>query len=247
MSLLVPTVTVTPAPTTVTAVQAVAVTVAVTGTGTTPTGGVKIVSGAFASATYDLVNGSVMIPIPPGALAVGVNALTTTYTPDVTSDAIYTGGTGTANETVTAVNVTPIKLQGYKAQLGYVPVAGGAMQILAGVKDLDGEFKADELDSSDHGGAWKGRMLGMLDFTATAKLDYIAGDAGQEGFLAALLNRTPLQIYLFPLQGTGSGVDVYAGTVVIPSYKWSGKMKDLQDATFSLANAANTGFNVTAQ
>ncbi len=120
------------------------------------------------------------------------------------------------------------------------------MQILAGVKDLDGEFKADELDSSDHGGAWKGRMLGMLDFTATAKLDYIAGDAGQEGFLAALLNRTPLQT-ISSVQGTGSGVDVYAGTVVIPSYKWSGKMKDLQDATFSLANAANQGFTVTAQ
>jgi hypothetical protein len=247
MSLIVPTVTVTPAPTTVTAVQAVAVTVAVTGTGATPTGGVKIVSGAFASATYDLVDGSVMIPIPPDALAVGVDALTTTYTPDVDSDGVYTGGTGTANVTVTAVSVVPIKLQGYKAHLGYVPVAGGAMQILAGVKDLDGEFKADELDSSDHGGAWKGRMLGMLDFTATAKLDYIAGDAGQEGFLAALLNRTPLQIYLFPAQGTGSGVDVYAGTVVIPSYKWSGKMKDLQDATFALANSSNTGFNVTAQ
>ena len=188
-----------------------------------------------------------MIAIPPGALAVGVNALTTTYTPDVNSDAIYTGGTGTANETVTAVNVTPCKLQGYLAQLGYVPAAGGSMQILAGLKDLDGEFKADELDSSDHGGSWKGRMLGMLDFTATAKLDYIAGDPGQEGFLQALINRTPLQIYLYPKQNTGSGVDVYSGTVVIPSYKWSGKMKDLQDATFSLSNASNAGFTVSAQ
>jgi hypothetical protein len=35
--------------------------------------------------------------------------------------------------------------------------------------------------------------------------------------------------------------------VVIPSYKWSGKMKDLQDATFSLSNAANTGFTVSVQ
>ncbi len=247
MSLLTPTVTVTPAPTTVTAVQAVAVTVAVTGSGATPTGTVKITSGAFASAAVPLVEGSAVIAIPPAALAVGVDALATAYTPDVDSDGVYTTGTGTANVTVTAVSVTPIKLQGYKAQLGYVPVAGGTMQILAGVKDLDGEFKADELDSSDHSGPWKGRMLGMLDFTATAKLDYIAGDAGQEGFLAALLNRTPLQIYLFPLQGAGSGVDVYAGTVVIPSYKWSGKMKDLQDATFSLSNSSNTGFTISAQ
>jgi hypothetical protein len=133
------------------------------------------------------------------------------------------------------------------AQLGYVPAAGGPMQILAGLKDLDGEFKADELDSSDHGGSWKGRMLGLLDFTATAKCDYIAGDAGQEGFLQALINRTPLQIYLFPKQGTGSGVDQYVGTVVIPSFKWSGKMKDLEDATFSLSNSANTGFTVSVQ
>jgi hypothetical protein len=247
MALLAPTVTVTPAPTTVTAVQAVAVTVAVTGSGATPTGSVKITSGAFTSAATPLVAGSAVIAIPPGALAVGINALATAYTPDVNSDAVYTAGTGTANVTVTAVAVTPCKLQGYVAQLGYVPAAGGAMQILAGLKDLDGEFKADELDSSDHSGSWKGRMLGMLDFTATAKLDYIAGDSGQEGFLQALINRTPLQIYLFPKQGAGSGVDQYAGTVVIPSYKWSGKMKDLQDATFSLANAANTGFAVSAQ
>lgn len=247
MSLLVPTVTVTPAPSAITAVQAVAVTVAVSGTGATPTGAVKIVSGAFASASVDLVAGSAVIAIPPGALAVGTDALTTTYTPDVNSDGVYQTGTGTANVTVTAVNVTPLKLQGYMAQLGYYPVAGGAMQILAGLKDLDGEFKADELDSSDHSGSWKGRMLGMLDFTATAKLDYIAGDSGQEGFLQALINRTPLNIILFPKQGSGSGVDQYAGTVVIPSYKWSGKMKDLQDATFSLANAANAGFTITAQ
>lgn len=247
MSLLTPTVTVTPSPTTVTAVQAVAVAVAVTGTGATPTGTVKITSGAFASAAVPLVAGAASIAIPPGALAVGVNALATTYTPDVTSDAIYAGATGTANVTVTAVSVTPCKLQGYKAQVGYVPVAGGAMQVLAGLKDIDGEFKADELDSSDHSGPWHGRMLGMLDFSGTAKCDYIAGDAGQEGFLQALLNQTPLQIYLFPKQGTGSGVDQYVGQVVIPSYKWSGKMKDLQDATFSLANAANTGFTVSAQ
>lgn len=247
MSLLVPTVTVTPAPTTVTALQAVAVTVAVSGTGATPTGAVKIVSGAFASASVDLVTGSAVVAIPPGALAVGVDTLTATYTPDVNSDAVYQGGTGTGSVTVTAVNVTPLKLLGYMAQLGYYPVAGGPMQILAGLKDLDGEFKADELDSSDHSGSWKGRMLGMLDFTATAKLDYIAGDAGQEGFLQAILNRTPLNVVLFPKQGTGSGVDQYAGTVVISSFKWSGKMKDLQDATFSLANASNTGFTVTAQ
>jgi hypothetical protein len=247
MSLLTPTVTVTPSPTIVTAVQAVAVAVVVAGSGATPTGTVKLTSGAFASAAVPLTAGAASIAIPPGTLAVGSDTLTVVYTPDVTSDAVYTGASGTAAETVTAVAVTPCKLQGYLAQVGYVPVSGGAMQILAGLKDLDGEFKADELDSSDHGGSWKGRMLGMLDFTATAKLDYIAGDSGQEGFLAALINRTPLQIYLFPKQGAGSGVDVYAGTVVIPSYKWSGKMKDLQDATFSLANAANTGFTVTAQ
>jgi hypothetical protein len=247
MSLLTPTVTVTPAPATVTAVQAVAVTVAVTGSGATPTGSVKITSGAFASAAVPLTAGSAVIAIPPGALAVGVDALATAYTPDVNSDAVYTPGTGTANVTVTAVAVTPLKLQGYKAQLGYVPPAGGPMQILAGLKDLDGEFKADELDSSDHSGSWKGRMLGLLDFTATAKLDYIAGDPGQEAFLQALINRTPLQIYLFPAQGAGSGVDQYVGTVVIPSFKWSGKLKDLQDATFALANAANSGVTVAAQ
>jgi hypothetical protein len=121
------------------------------------------------------------------------------------------------------------------------------MQILAGLKDIDGEFTADELDSTDHGGAWKGRMSGLLDFSGTATVDYIAGDAGQEGFLNALLNRTALSIYLFPSYGAGSGVDKYVGQVVIQSFKWSGKMKDLQSATISLKNAANTGFTVAAQ
>lgn len=247
MSLLNPTVTVTPTPASVTILQAVAVLIAVTGSGAQPTGSVKLTSGGFSSADTPLVAGSATIAIPPRALAVGTDTLTATYTPDVNSDAVYAPATGTASETVTGVAVTPCKLQGYLAQLGYIPAAGGAMQIFAGVKDLDGSFSGDELDASDHGGSWKGRMLGLLDFTATASVDYIAGDSGQEGFLAALINRTPLDIYLFPLQGVGSGVDQYAGQVIIKDFKWSGKVKDLQSASITLSNASNQGFTVTAQ
>jgi len=247
MSLLNPTVTVTPNPASITALQASNVTVTVSGTGGVPTGTVKLTCGAYSSAASVLVNGSVVIAVPGNLLPVAVDTLTATYTPDVNSDGIYTGGTGTGNLTVTGVAVTPCKLPGYRAQLGYIPAAGGAMQILAGVKDLDGEFSADELDSSDHSGSWKSRINGMLDFSATATVDYIAGDAGQEGFLAAVINRTPLNIYMFPAQGSGSGVDQYYGQVVISSFKWSGKLKDLQNATISMKNAANAGFTVAAQ
>jgi predicted secreted protein len=139
--------------------------------------------------------------------------------------------------------ITPIKLQGYKAQLGYMNVT---LQIVAGLKEVDGAFKAEELDSTDHGGSgWKNRMAGLLDFEGTAKLDYIAGDTSQEYLLNAILNRTPLAITLFPFQGTGSGVDSYNGSVIITDFKWDGKNNDLQGVSISLKGAG--AFTFTAQ
>jgi predicted secreted protein len=177
---------------------------------------------------------------------VGTDTLTVTYTPDVAGEAAFNTATGTGTVTVTAVSLVPCKLQGYKAQLGYVPPAGGALVIVAGLKEVDGGFTAEELDSTDHGsGGWKQRMYGLLDFSGTAKLDYIAGDASQEALLAAILNKTPLTITMFPTQSSGSGVDSYIGPVVLGDFKWDGKNTDLQGVSITLKGAG--AFSVAAQ
>ena len=100
---ITPTITVTPSLSSITTVQTLSVTVtASNGTGSpTPTGSVILASGTYASAATALTNGSIIITIPAGSLAVGSDTLTVTYTPDNSSSSIYNGASGT-----TAINVT---------------------------------------------------------------------------------------------------------------------------------------------
>lgn len=142
--------------------------------------------------------------------------------------------------------VTTKKLQGYKAQLGIVPSAGGAAVIVAGLKDLEGGFKADELNATDHGNnGWKSRLLGLLDFEGSAKLDHISGDDSQKTLRDALLNSTVLNITLYPEVSAASGEDSYVGTAIITDWKWDGKNTDLQGVQITLKGAGP--FTVTAQ
>jgi predicted secreted protein len=142
--------------------------------------------------------------------------------------------------------VTPHKIQGYKAQLQYTPSGGGSAALIAGLKELEATFKADELDATDHGtSGWKARMLGLLDFEGTAKLDYITGDTSQNALRASLLNQTTLAITILPENATASGEDSYQGTVVITDFKWDGKNNDLQGVQISMKGAGP--FSVVAQ
>ena len=141
---------------------------------------------------------------------------------------------------------TTKKLQGYKAQLTYTPSGGGAAVTVAGLKELDGEFTAEELDATDHSnGGWKSRLLGLLDFQGSAKLDYISGDTSQQFLRNALLNSTPISVTLLPEVAAASGEDSFVGTVIITSWKWSGKNSGLQDTQVTLKGAGP--FTVTAQ
>lgn len=140
--------------------------------------------------------------------------------------------------------ITPHKLQGYKAQLQYTPAGGGAAVTIAGLKDLDGGFKADELDATDHGNnGWKSRLLGLLDFEGTAKFDYITGDASQVALRDAILNSTPLDITILP--EVMAGEDSFTGSVIITDFKWDGKNNDLQGVNITMKGAGP--FTVTAQ
>jgi hypothetical protein len=73
----------------------------------TPTGSVTLVGGTF-SGSGVLVGGLATINIPAGALPVGTDQLTATYTPDSMSSSAYNGATGTGSVIVTApAKITP--------------------------------------------------------------------------------------------------------------------------------------------
>jgi hypothetical protein len=101
-----PTVTLTPAPSTITTAQALAVTIAVNGPSgdATATGSARLTSGSYLSLPVVLAGGGATINVPAGALAVGADTLTATYTPDIGSQTLYLGATGTNQVTVTAAS-----------------------------------------------------------------------------------------------------------------------------------------------
>jgi hypothetical protein len=100
--LITPTVTVTPSASSITTAQALTVTVAVSGGSgnPVPTGSVTLTSGSYTSTTATLAGGSATINVAAGALAVGSDTLTVSYTPDAASSSTYNSATGTSPETV---------------------------------------------------------------------------------------------------------------------------------------------------
>ena len=246
MAAVSPTVTVTPSQAQITNTQSLLVAVGVAGTAGTPTGTVVLTAGTFASGAGTLVDGAVQFLVPPGALTVGpTEALTANYTPDAASTANYLVGTGTANVAVVKVTINlPSKLQGYKAQLAVL--IAGVLTLVAGLKDVQGGFKVDQVDATDHGtNGWKARLPGLTDFEGSATLDFIAGDASQEFLRTAVLSQTPLSLTLLPVDAAGSGAESYYGTAIISDWKWSGKNADLQSVQITLTGAGP--FSVAAQ
>jgi predicted secreted protein len=246
MAAVAPTVTVTPGQAQITNTQSLLVTVGLSGASGTPTGTVVLTAGTFTSGAGTLVNGAVQFMVPPGALAIGpTEALNANYTPDAASTANYTVATGTVNVAVVKVTVNlPSKLLGYKAQLAVL--IAGVVTLVAGLKDVQGGFKVDQVDATDHGtNGWKARMSGLNDFEGTATLDFIAGDASQAFLRNAVLSQTPLTLTLLPIDAAGSGAESYTGPAIISDWKWSGKNADLQSVQITLAGAGP--FSVVAQ
>jgi len=100
-----PSVTVTPASSTIQMNQALNVTISVSGGAgaATVTGSVVLSSGTYNSAPATLSNGSAIISISAGSLAIAADTLTATFTPDTSAEAIYNGSSGTASVTVTKI------------------------------------------------------------------------------------------------------------------------------------------------
>jgi pseudomonalisin len=101
-----PTVKLAPSATTISSGQSLSIVVTVSGSsgGPTPTGSVTVTSGSYTSAAATLTGGSATVSIAAGALSVGNDTLTATYTPDSTSSPVYNTSAATTSVTVTAVS-----------------------------------------------------------------------------------------------------------------------------------------------
>ena len=145
--------------------------------------------------------------------------------------------------------VTPHKITGYKAQLGYGVTTAGVTTytIVAGLTDLNGKFTAEALDATDHGSnGWKETQTGLLHFSGTAKLQFIEGDTTQQFLRSQLLANAPFLITMYPEQtAAGSGEDSYQGSVVITDWSWDAKNTSLQDVSVTLEGAG--AFTVVSQ
>jgi len=115
-SKLTPAVTVSPASSSITNLQTLVVTVTVTGS-TTPTGAVTLYSGSTALGTATLSNGSASFTLAAGALSIGSDTLTSTYTPDASSSATY--------NSVSASAANPVTVEGASTAGSYVVTVTG--------------------------------------------------------------------------------------------------------------------------
>jgi predicted secreted protein len=130
--------------------------------------------------------------------------------------------------------VSPQKLQGYKGQITYTPSGGGGAVTVLGIKDIELDIKVDKLDSTDHSTAgWKSSLPGLLEFSGSAKLDYITGDATQQALRSAILNSTNMALTFLPVASPGSGIDEYSGTVIITDFKTGAKNNEIQPIDIS--------------
>jgi len=121
------------------------------------------------------------------------------------------------------------KFQGYKAQIGVVPQAGGSSVICATLKEVDWEIKAQKLDSTDHStSGWEGSLEGLKSWSGTAKFDYFEGDTQLAELRLAILNSQYVSIALYHELNPGSGEPVYSGQAMLTSVKFGGKTNDLQ-------------------
>jgi N-acetylneuraminic acid mutarotase len=99
-----PVIEVIPSSSSITTAQAVSVKVAVSeSTGNPPvTGSVTLTGGGYASAAVPLNSAQATINVPAGSLAIGVDALAVSFTPDSASSSIYNSASGSNSVTVTA-------------------------------------------------------------------------------------------------------------------------------------------------
>ena len=121
-----PTVTLMPSSSAISASAPLTVSVQVTYSisSNVPSGTIMLTSGSFTSAVVALVSGGGTITVPAGALVVGTDTLTVTYTPDSASAALYNAATGTV--TVSVSQAIPTITWATPASISYGTALSGA-------------------------------------------------------------------------------------------------------------------------
>jgi hypothetical protein len=127
-----PDISVIGSPSTITIAQSLTVTVLFAtppGAPKAPTGSVTLTSGSYHSAPVTLSETFVTIDIPAGALPLGNDVLTGTYTPDSASASIYNGVSASTLVTVTPVPIPSFEMSGVPIQFPHGATTGNTSLI----------------------------------------------------------------------------------------------------------------------
>lgn len=176
-----PTVTVIPAASSITTVQSLSVTVAVSGN---PTGTVALTSGSYSSGVIALNSGSASILIPAGALAVGNDTLTVSYS----GDSNYIANSGTASVLVvpqglaisgTAVTVAPGDVTGNTSTITVTPTGGFTGNVVLTAAITSSPSGAQDLPGLNFGTTSQISITGTSAGTATLTIFTTVASVGK--------------------------------------------------------------------
>ena len=134
VSRITPAISVTPSLSSLTVLQQLTVTVGVSGGAGSPaaSGTVIVNGGGYTSSALTVQNGSASVVVPAGALGLGTDTLTASYTPDAVSAPVYNAASGTGSVTVSnltptvTVSASPSSITTAQGTIVTVGVSGGA-------------------------------------------------------------------------------------------------------------------------
>lgn len=175
------------APTGVTTAQPLTIEVSIRGGSGNPlpTGAITVSGSGFTSQPAAISNGSVTLTIPAGALAVGTDALTATYTPDAAASVFYTGASASTfvqinpappgfTITGTSITVTRGATTGNTSTISIAPVGGFTGNIGLTASFATTPLHALSLPTLSFGGSEAVNITGTNPATATLTVVTIA-------------------------------------------------------------------------
>jgi hypothetical protein len=140
------------------------------------TGSITLTSGSYTSAPAALDLGNTAITIPAGALALGTDTLTATYTPDAESSPVFYSATGTTTVTVSppsftisgaSVILTPGATSGNFAIINVMPTLGFTGSVTLSATVTANSTSAQDLPTASFGSTSPVSVDGLNAGTAT--------------------------------------------------------------------------------
>jgi hypothetical protein len=259
--LVTPTVTVTPGSSSVTTAQDLNVTVAVSGGAgnPTPTGTVKLSSGAYASSATPLSGGSASIKVAAGSLATGADTLTASYSPDAAASASYNSASGSASVTVksssgiTAITVAPnsatigtqqqftASVQGtgsFRSDVTWSVACSSCSALSAGTISSTGLYDTPYPAPPSVTVTATSTADTTISGSATVSLNAPAAGAGPALTVDAADKTHAISPYIYGMNAWGMAADV-AKLVNLPLDRWGGDATSRYNYKLDVTNAAS--------